>query len=376
MQPDYSILLKNKEFYPSWEKHYDVSLSYPENILNLIKKVAILPYDFYKIIAAYYLIPSALVKRIPYLFFYGLSGSGKSTMAKLAGYIHGVTPITSSTTYAAIRNDLRSNKAKYIMIPNPKPDLPDMPKLVESNYFMVLEDVDANTFKREPNLYALLKCGYDKQTDLIKMSSKENGTNESFRCFAPKVFSSIHPIHAIEDYKELRRRLIVIPFKQVNDAEILDIDNLDWSEFSVKFNEFWSYEQAEIFLIIRSNLNRIKGLNCQEKAICLDLIAVGVSTGIWSDEIEAVQELKDCFSWLKKDVQSESPPLEKLLTELTTEIEKNGQQCIYSNQLKVIIDAWVTKGFLLEKPKNKEVIDIMRKLNYKINSRGQWAKKL
>ena len=373
---DYSALFKHPDFFPSWRDYYDDSLTYPENVLNFCKKTVVLPYDFYNIITVYFLIPSALVTRIPYLFFYGLSGSGKSTMAKLASYIHGVLPVTSSTTYAAIRNDLRSNKTRYIMIPNPKPGLPDMPKLVESNYFMVLEDIDANTFRRDPNLYSLFKSGYDKRTDTIKMSGKENGTNESFRCFTPKTFSSIHPIHAIEDYKELLRRLIVVPFKKVDDIETLDIDNLDWTGFKDKFDEFWSYQQAEILLTVRSSLNGIKGLTSQQKAICLDLIAVGVSTGIWSDENVAVRELKDCFDWLKQDVQVESSPLEKLLIELTNEMEANEQKCIYSKQLKLIIQTWVDKGWLLEKPSTKDIINGMRQLNYKINSKGQWMKRL
>lgn len=377
---DYSSLLKNSDFFPSWQDHYDESLTYPENILEFCQKTVVLPYDFYNIIAAYFLIPSALVRRIPYLFFYGSSGSGKSTLAKLASYIHGVIPVTSGTTYAAIRNELRINKTKHISIPNPKMGFPDMSKMVEANYFMVLEDIDASTFKRDPNLYALFKCGYDKGTDTIKMSGKENGLNESFRCFAPKTFSSIYPVHAIEDYKELRRRLIVIPFKKA-DVDVLDIDNLDWSSFSQKFNEFWSYEQAEILLTIRSSLNRIKGLTAQQKAICLDLIAVGVSAGIWSDENVAVQELKDCFDWLKEDVKIEQLPLVSLIQELLKETENNCKQvntipCIYTHQLRNIVDAWYAKGYLFDKAPSKDITKVMQELGYRSNGKGQWLKKL
>ena len=377
---DYSALLNNSNFFPSWQENYNESLTYPENILELCKKTVVLPYDFYNIIAVYFLIPSALVKRIPYLFFYGLSGSGKSTMAKLASYIHGVTPVTSSTTYAAIRNELRSNKTKCIMASNPKEGYPDMPKIVEANHFMVLEDIDDSTLRRNPNLYALFKCGYDKQTDTIKMSGEKNGTNESFRCFAPKVFSSIHPIHAIEEYKELRRRLIVIPFKKLDDVEFLDIDSLDWSNFKSKFNEFWSYEQAEILLITRNSLNHVKGLTSSQKAICLDLIAVGISTGIWSDETVAVQELKDCFDWLKQDVQIEQSPITSLLQQLVNDLEDNSKKtntncCIYTHQLRTIVDAWYAKGYLFEKPNSKSITRTMQELGYR-SIKGQWTKKL
>ena len=378
---DYSALLNNPDFFRSWRDHYDESLTYPENILQLCQKTVVLPYDFYNIITVYFLIPSALVKRIPYLFFYGSSGSGESTMAKLASYIHGVIPVTSSTTYAAIRNDLRTNKTKSIMVKNPKEGYPDIPKLVEANYFMVLEDIDDATFRRDPNLYSLFKSGYDRKTDTIKMSGKENGTNESFRSFAPKVYSSIHPIHALEDYKELRRRLIVIPFKKADDVDVLDIDNLDWSGFSQKFDEFWSYEQAEILLTIRSSLSHIKTLTTQQKAICLDLIAIGISTGIWSDEIVAVQELKDCFDWLKQDVQIEQSPLVSLLQQLVNDIEDNSKEtgsvpCLYTHQLRTIVDAWYAKGYLFEKPNSKSITRTMQELGYRSNGRGQWLKKL
>ncbi len=378
---DYWSLFDNSNFFPSWKDYYNFSLSYPENILNFCKQTVQLPYDFYRIITAYALIPSALVKRIPYLFFYGESGSGKSTMAKLFSYIHGVIPITSSTTYAAIRNELREKRITEIIVPSEKEGYPYTSKPVEANLFMVLEDVDEHTFKRNFNLYTLFKCGYDKSTDTIKMSGEKNGTNESFRCFSPKVFSSIHPIHAIEDYKELLRRLIVIPFKKADDVEILDIDNLDWTGFSDKFNDFWSYEQAGILLTIRSSLNHIKTLTSQQKAICLDLIAVGISTGIWSDEIEAVQDLKDCFNWLKQDVKVEQSPFITLLKNLITETEINAQRTgstpwLYSNQLRTICDSWFAKGFLLSKPTGKEISTAMNKLGYRNNSNGQWMKRL
>ena len=378
MQPDYSILFRdNPDFHPSWEKYYNFGLSYPENILNLIKQTAVLPYDFYRIIAAYALMPSGLTKRVPYLFFYGASGSGKSTLAKLIAKIHGVIPIASNTTYAAIRNILTRTRKVYVSTPHPTdPSKPDVTRLIDANTILVWEDIDSDTFKRNPNIYVLFKVGYDKETDTVVISGKEIGTIEKFRCFAHKVFSSIHPIHTKKEYKELRRRLLVIQTKEIDDTnvELLDIDSINWTGFSVKFNEFWSLDQAEIFLTIRNSLKKLKGLTSAQKAISLDLIATGVSTGIWGDEFEAIHELKDCFEWMNKDVQLESSPLEKLLTELIKETQKNGQTHIYNTQLRMIIDAWVAKGFLLEKPRNKEVIDIMRGLSYKVNSQGQWTK--
>ena len=381
MQPDYSSLLAmNPDYFPSWERFYNEDLSYPENILHLCKQASPLPYDFYRVITAYFLIPTALAKRVPYIFFYGVSGSGKSTFCKLAAKIHGVTPLASSTTYAAIRNELREKKTKWILVENKKPGMPPMSKQVEANTFMSWEDIDLQTFKRQPQIYVLFKCGYDKATDTIQMSAEIRGQNEKFRCFSTKAFSSIHPIHTIEEYSELRRRLIVIPTKKVENLEtpLLDIDNIDWTGFSSKFNEFWDIPQAEIWLITRSAVGKVKGLNSHQKAISLDLITTGVAAGIWSDETEAVKDLKECFEWLKQDVKVEKAPLETLLGELIEKMEKDmngGIVCIYSKQVKNFVETWYQQGYLMERPNSKEVIRIMNEHNYRINSKGQWMKR-
>lgn len=385
-QPDYSILLSNNsDFCPSWENYYNFDLSYPENILNLVRQASILPYDFYRIIAAYALIPSALVNRVPYLFFYGVSGSGKSTFGKLIANIHGVHTLASNTTYAAIRNIIRENKKIVVTTFHDDPKKMPESKLVEANTMLVWEDVDDDTFKKNPNIYTLFKVGYDRATDTVVIAGKEQGTIDKYRCFNPKVFSSIYPIHTLEDYNELRRRLIVIPTKRLDDIDtpLLNIDNINWQGFNHKFNEFWSLQQAEIFLTIRKSLtdypSSLKGLNSQQKTISWDLAAVGVSTGIWADETEAVQDLKACFDWLKKDVQSEADNLEKLLTEFIANVENNAKQtdsvpCVYSQQLRTIIFTWHSKAWLLEKPTNKVIKYTMNKLGYKINEKGQWMK--
>ncbi len=382
MQPDYSSLLAmNPDYFPSWERYYNNNLTYPQNILNLCKQVSPLPYDFYNIITAYFLIPSAIAKRVPYLFFYGVSGSGKSTFCKLAAKMHGVTPLVSTTTYAAIRNDLREKKTKWILVPSKKAGMPPMSKPVEANTFMSWEDIDLQTFKKQPNIYVLLKCGYDKATDTIKISGENKGTNEKFRCFCPKAFSSIQPIHATEEYSELRRRLIVIPTKKIENTELdlLDIDNIDWTDFSSKFNEFWDINQAELWFITRSAVSKVKGLTSQQKAISLDLIATGVSAGIWHDENEAVKELKECFNWLKQDVQIEKAPLETLLVELIENMEKDAKGigvCIYSKQLKGFCENWYQQGYLMDRPSNKEILRIMNEKGYRTNTKGQWIPRI
>ncbi len=370
MNYDYSKLLKNQSYYPSIQEYYDDNKPFAENVLKLLKQSVILPYDFYKIITVYAVIPSALVTRIPYLFLYGVSGSGKSTIGKLIAYIHGI-PITSSeTTYAAIRNSLRSRKTKWITIKNPRPNYPDYSKEIEVNTFMVWEDIDEKTFVKRPEIYNMFKFGYDKSCDTIQISSEKIGKNETFRCFCPKVFSSIHPIHTHQKFKELRRRLLVIPTKKIEslDKELLNIDSINWLGLTREFSNFWNYDRAEIFLTVKASLVKtLKGLTSTEKAISLDLIATGIAAEIWEDEIVAVEQLRECFDWLNE----EKIPLENLLHGLTSDKES-----IYSRTIKAQIEIWYQQGWLLERPANKEIITIMRELGYKSDCKGSWVKEI
>ena len=365
---DYSKLLKDKTYYPSWETYYNPNLTYPQNILHFFKQSVILPYDFYNVIAAYSLIPSALANRVPYLFFYGVSGSGKSTLGKLIAYMHGITITSSETTYAAIRNSLRERKHTHILIEGKDPLFPSYPKKIEANTFMVWEDINSQTFLKRPEIYNLFKFGYDKSCDTIQISSEKIGKNETFRCFCPKVFSSIDPIHSHRSFKELRRRLIVIPTKKLDTIErdLLDIDQINWCGFSRLFNEFWDYECAEIYLSVRVALTKyLDGLTSTEKTISLDLIATGIATGIWKDETLAVKELRECFNWLEQ----EKIPLENLLENLVAK-----QESIYSRTIKAQIEVWYQQGYLLERPTNKEIIATMRGMGYRSNCKGSWVK--
>lgn len=365
---DYSKLLKDKNYYPSWEIHYNSNLTYPQNVLAFFKQLVILPYDFYNVIAAYSLIPSALAQKVPYLFFFGISGSGKSTLGKFIAHIHGITITSSETTYAAIRNSLRERKHAYILIEGQDPLFPSYPKLVEANTFMVWEDISIQTFLKYPEIYNMFKFGYDKSCDTIQMSSEIKGKNETFRCFCPKVFGSIDPIHSCQKFRELRRRLIVIPTKKLDSIEqdLLDTDQINWQGFGRLFNDFWDYDCADIYLSIRATLvKHLKELTPTEKTISLDLIATGITTGIWKDETVAVKELRECFDWLEQ----EKIPLENLLEGLV-----ENKESVYSRTIKAQVEVWYQQGCLLERPTSKEIIAVMREFGYRSNCKGSWIK--
>lgn len=64
---DYTNLLSENSLIDSWQDIYDRNLSLAENLLSLLPKLVVLPYDYYDIIAAYCLIPNALARIVPYL---------------------------------------------------------------------------------------------------------------------------------------------------------------------------------------------------------------------------------------------------------------------------------------------------------------------
>ena len=59
---NYSALVAQESSYQdSWEGIYDFGLSLPENLTTILKRTVFLPQDFYDIVAAYYMLPSAYI---------------------------------------------------------------------------------------------------------------------------------------------------------------------------------------------------------------------------------------------------------------------------------------------------------------------------
>lgn len=393
---DYSELYQSEDGVTgTWRELYNDDLLLSQNLLNLLQKTVFLEHDFYKLIAAYYLLPSALSKLVPYLFFYGQSGSGKSTLAKLASYLHGVTINSSGDTFAGIRNSLNDRRYGYAEAPMSDEDERTWNKRVEVNTCMVWEDIDPNIFTQQPNIYRMFKFGYDRRTDKIILSSKEVGENLEFHCFCPKIFSSISPLHLDDRFRELKRRLVVIPCTRVEElnesrrlelgiqgedwiTRLVNVDDYDWTGFDKEFKSFWDLNLAQSFIEVRRILSKsVRGLNSQQRAISLDILASGIASCIWDNEEEAVADIKRYWQWFKAETE-QSSSLSQLLKDYLKTQEKQAKEAglnpsVTVSQIRVQIDSWYDMGWLLERPRTTLVYETMLDLGWRLN-KGIWSK--
>ena len=393
---DYSVLYKSEiGLGDTWEDIYDTTVPLSRNLLDILEGTIFLPHDFYDIVATYFLLPSALCKTVPYLFLYGQSGSGKSTVAKVASYLHGCSINSSSDTFAGIRNTLENRRYGYAEVPDESMPTGVWNKRVERNICMVWDDIDASVFVNSPDLYRLFKFGSNKSTDTITISGKETGTNLVFHCFCPKVFSSISPLHLDDRFKELRRRLIVIPCKRVEEltderklelgvtssnwqGKLLDLDAYDWTGFEQLFTEYWDMDKAKAFIDTRKAVySSARGLSSQQRGISLDLISTGIVTGVWRDATEALERVKSYWKWFKDETEKNAglTTLLKDYIKIETKNASNGNRPleIYTSDLRSQIDIWTQQGWLLEKPKTSAIKASMLDLGMR-HRQGKWIK--
>lgn len=400
MNFDYSVVLEDdgNEYFDSWQDIYDESLSLPQNFLHILHNSIYLPHDHYKIITAYAFIPSVLARVVPYLFLYGVSGSGKSSIGKLIASLNGVELNSSGDTFASVRNSLDTRRKGYTLIPSDNPAFPDgYTKEIEINTCMVWDDIDAKVFTEKGDLYRLFKFGYDKSADKIEISSLDKGKNLVFHCFCPKTFSSIAPLHLNEQLLELRRRLLVIPTKKIEDIEndrswqldhhplrnnndLINTDLISWKDLDNEFKRYWDIERARDYLTVRKTLSRsLPRLTSTQKIVSLDLLTTGIVCGIWNSQDNAIDEITTYWRWLENEVQANQEPLSLLLKKLVeTEADNalsNHENISISNaQIRAYCETWYHNSDLLEKPTTREIKRIMSELGYRLVIGGQWIK--
>lgn len=202
-------------------------------------------------------------------------------------------------------------------------------------------------------------------------------------------------MHLDDRFKELKRRLIVIPCRRIEElsderqaqmgvarnnwqSKLLDISAYDWKGFDKVFDEFWDCEMASVFAVTRKELScQVRDLTSLQRAISLDLMATGVACTIWEDGEIASRRLKLYWDWFKKETE-ENAGLSELLKQFIRQEERNAKNGnrnleIYTPQVRGQVDMWVAQGWVYEKPRPKEIKELMLDLGMRLQQ-GRWIK--
>lgn len=383
----------------SWRELWDDSLSCGENIESLLRQCVAYPNPLsYKLATIYMMLPSALSRICPLLVCYGAKGSGKSTTGFIAAKLYNVPVLSAADTFASVRNAL--NHHKYMMI--------DADKSSEINTIMVWDDLDPSVFVERPNLYRMLKSGYNRNSDSISIASNKAGENIVMRVFCPRILSSVSPLHNFPDLDELSRRCIVIATKPLeqftpkeyaaiggDDFEPLDLQTINWQGLNIELFSFWNDEQKAVeFSAVRRTLARKNNkyrkqatFSANQWSISVDLMATAIVAGIF-DTNACIDFFGNYWAWHKSHCQESSSAFANLLSEfIDSELSqiRQANNCLREanqTELPEIVDAqtlkkqvaiWQSNGQLDKRPTIDILVSEMRGLGFKLAKIG-WVK--
>jgi hypothetical protein len=384
---DYSQL--DDDYLSSWETIYDRDKSLSHNLLELLKKTVWLPLGdlAYELVTVYILIPSALARVCPILFLNGARGTGKSTLGFLASKVHGVHVHTSADTFPAIRNDLEARK--WVLDR-------ESGKAIERNAILIWDDIDEGIFTSKPDIYRMLKFGYDKESDTISISTTKPGVNIQFRCFCPKILSSCSPLHVSSATLELQRRMLLVKTKKIEEFSEsekrannlfdvlftparLDLAQYSWKGFEREFYNFWNQDLARYYVSIRKAIADTPPiLDSHALPISIDLLATAITTGVWSSQEEAYDKITAYWDWHSKTCSDNLASLAGLLAQITSVAETNAKNTqmipeINSRHLRECAYNWHHQGMLETEPTPKAIGQAMAQLGYRLKL-GKWIK--
>lgn len=235
-----------------------------------------------KILAAYTMLPSMLCKIIPVLALKGCAGSGKSQILTGISKLLNVTMVAGNSTAASIKNTINRLRWK------------DPSTLqYEKNCHLLLDNVNSETFDSNETLGCFLN-GYNRETDRQYISIGK-GENIEFRTFCPKVFTSVWDIES----PELLRRLLVIRTSKSIDLEGVGDDIPELSSLQKEVKKYWdNINNCQSFALIRRAM-RFKAnlpLSKEQFILVADLMATGITVGVWEDLPTASQQFAELFA--------------------------------------------------------------------------------
>ncbi len=174
--------------------------------------------------------------------------------------------------------------------------------------------------------------------------------------------------------------MIVIPCQRLNtNGHLLDIDSINWNGLGSLFADYWNLELAEVYLITRNTLAKSNlELTSNQRAISLDLLATAITTGIWQDETVGIAKLQEYFEWFESEVDQYSG-ISKYLADYI-KLEQNNANAsnlplrISSVELMQQVKNWLAQGWILEKPRPKQMQALLAELGLVLHQ-GYWIKR-
>jgi hypothetical protein len=316
--------------------------------------------------------------------------------------MYGINVMLSTDTFAAIRNYLESSHSQRVITAEKNiltDEVEETTQTVENNKFLIWDDIGETTFNLQPNIYSMLKSGYDKSTDTVTIATKE-GNIQQFRTFCPKIISTTEPIFNNSKYWDLHRRSIVIRtkklerfkegekpinYEKVTNPESLEINEINWAGLSDTINAFWSNEDIKrTFKGWWLKLRDCKQLlDSHNWVISRDLMAVGLTLGLFTTRLEAINYYVKYWEIFKTDISNTVNEELRLLSSWIDE-QKNkqseaasflniGQAKAFSNlALERDITEWNTKKLTNEKITAKNLKSYMHQLGYRLFN-GIWV---
>ena len=389
----------------NWLEYWDDNRSIPDNFQKIITKIVILPggKPAYDIATAYLMIPSQVARIIPILFCHGQRGSGKSTLGLLINAIRGNDFVVSpSDTFASIRNQL--NQVHLL----------DSGSLNPTSC-IVWDNVSPETLLLggDKRLYNMILAGYNRATSQISIAYTD-GTNMTFQVFSPKVISSVYPLQSINGLEELARRLLILPHKPISEfhrseilaleslgvnlnEDLLATDSICWDGIDNVLSVYWSDRSNVMrFVRYRSILSRPQKNKLTVPTLlskdaryqtCIDVLATGVSTGLWSDCQSAIDALAEHITSVESSLGSESPLASKLrdfLENETKAIDEYNQMAIEGNRtllpvtvsptkLKSAVESWHNAGEIPERGNVATIKPVLEAMGWHLTKQG-WTK--
>jgi hypothetical protein len=269
------------------------------------------------------MLPSALCNRVPIIFSQGSSGSGKSTLGYILCALHGQVPISAGSTFASIRNTIATVRCWDAKVP-----LEHVGN--EKNAALVWEDIGASDLlANDGNIFALLKNGTERSGTIS--IAELGGTNKIFKVFCPKAISSIHPLYARYEFRELVRRLIVIQHKprdmwsgeDFDDAnrnstpdELVDLSDLNWDGFQGAFRDYWEDKDVlQRWSSVSRSLAATKnhGIPGTLYKMSRDLICCAVVTGLLPNKEQALEHFRRYWQWHRDNIEAQASATQKAL---------------------------------------------------------------